>query len=491
MTTADLTATAGIDAPTGLLIGGEWIDGRRRRAAGHRPGHRGDRSPRSPTRTRGGRAGRGRRGARRAARLGRDPAPAARRVPAPGLGADDRAVRGAGPADGAGERQGAAGRARRDHLRGRVLPLVRRGGGPATSGSLVTAPSGANRIMVQHQPVGVSVLVTPWNFPAAMATRKIGPALAAGCTVVLEAGQGDAAVRARRRRHPARGRRADGVVNVVHARPARAGGRRDAGRPAGPQAVLHRLDRGRPGAAATRPPTSHQLLDGTRRQRAVPDLRGRGHRGRRSTGAFLAKMRNGGEACTAANRFYVHEAVADEFTARFAGPAGRAQGRPGPGRRHRPRARWSTRTPGPRWPAWSRTRPRRAAGWSPAAPPRTGAATSTRPRCWTTCRPALASWTRRSSARSRRSSGSPTEAEAIALANDTEYGLVSYVYTRDLRRALQVAEALEAGHDRHQPRRGVRPGGAVRRGQAVRAGPRGGHDGLLEFTETKYIAVDW
>ena len=54
------------------------------------------------------------------------------------------------------------------------------------SGALTTAPSGANRIMVQHQPVGVSVLITPWNFPAAMATRKIGPALAAGCTVVLK-----------------------------------------------------------------------------------------------------------------------------------------------------------------------------------------------------------------------------------------------------------------------------------------------------------------
>src|SRR5262249_59368713 len=53
-------------------------------------------------------------------------------------------------------------------------------------GSLMRAPSGANRIMVQHQPVGVSLLITPWNFPAAMATRKIGPALAAGCPVILK-----------------------------------------------------------------------------------------------------------------------------------------------------------------------------------------------------------------------------------------------------------------------------------------------------------------
>ena len=61
--------------------------------------------------------------------------------------------------------------------------------------------------------------------------------------------------------------------------------------------------------------------------------------------------------------------------------------------------------------------------------------------------------------------------EAIAMANGTEYGLVSYLYSADLRRALQVAEALEAGHGRHQPRRRVRPGGAVRRGKAVRDRP--------------------
>jgi succinate-semialdehyde dehydrogenase/glutarate-semialdehyde dehydrogenase len=53
-------------------------------------------------------------------------------------------------------------------------------------GSISTAPSGSNRILVLHQPVGVCVLVTPWNFPAAMATRKIGPALAAGCSAVLK-----------------------------------------------------------------------------------------------------------------------------------------------------------------------------------------------------------------------------------------------------------------------------------------------------------------
>ncbi len=73
-------------------------------------------------------------------------------------------------------------------------------------GSVLTAPSGANRIMVVRQPVGVSVLITPWNFPAAMATSKIGPALAAGLHGGAQAGQGDSADRAGRGGHPGRGR---------------------------------------------------------------------------------------------------------------------------------------------------------------------------------------------------------------------------------------------------------------------------------------------
>ena len=123
------------------------------------------------------------------------------------------------------------------------------------SGSVMTAPSGANRIVVLQQPVGICVLVTPWNFPAAMATRKIGPALAAGCTVVLKPASDtpltallmakildDAGVPAGVRQRAARP-------------PLRRGRLGDAARPAGAQAVLHRLDRGRPGAAHARPPT--------------------------------------------------------------------------------------------------------------------------------------------------------------------------------------------------------------------------------------------
>ena len=87
---------------------------------------------------------------------------------------------------------------------------------------------------------------------------------------------------------------------------------------------------------------------------------------------------------------------------------------------------------------------------------------------------------------------STTEAEVIAAANDTEYGLVAYVYTGDLARGLRVSEKLESGHGRAQPRSGLRSGGAVRRRQAERArAARAAHHGIVEFCETKYIAVSW
>ena len=138
-------------------------------------------------RERRGRAGRGRRGARRAGPAGPRRAPRQRseilrRCFELMIERTDDARR----ADRARERQGAARRARRGRLRGRVLPLVRRGGGAAQRRARRSRPAAPTASSSQHQPIGVAVLVTPWNFPAAMATRKIAPALAAGCTCVLK-----------------------------------------------------------------------------------------------------------------------------------------------------------------------------------------------------------------------------------------------------------------------------------------------------------------
>ena len=207
-------------------------------------------------------------------------------------------------------------------------------------------------------------------------------------------------------------------------------------------------------------------------------------------GAFLAKMRNGGEACTAANRFYVHEAVADEFTAAFAARLEALRVGPGldDGTELGPLVNEDTRSKvaslvdeatsaGSRVVTGGSAPDRRGYFYAPTVldnvPPGAGILDE---EIFGPVAPIV-----------RFSS----ESDAVAWANNTEYGLVSYVYTRDLRRSLRVAEALEAGmiginrgvvSDPAAPFGGVKQSGI---------GREGGHDGLLEFTETKYIAVDW
>ena len=356
-------------------------------------------------------------------------------------------------------------------------------------GALVTAPAGTNRILVTRQPVGVSVLITPWNFPAAMATRKIGPALAAGCTVVLK---------------PARETplTALAVADIL----------REAGVPDGVVNVITTSSSGRFSQAVLADPRVRKLsfTGSTEVGRVLlktaadtvtncsmelggnapflifddADIKAA------LDGAFLAKMRNGGEACTAANRFYVHEAVADEFTAAFAARLGALKVGPGldDGTELGPLVNEDTRSKvaslvdeataaGGRVLTGGITPDRRGYFYSPTVldnvPPD---AQILDQEIFGQVAPIV-----RFSA----------EQDAIDWANDTEYGLVSYVYTGDLRRSLRVAEALEAGmvginrgvvSDPAAPFGGVKQSGI---------GREGGHDGLLEFTETKYIAVDW
>src|ERR1700749_2779902 len=184
-------------------------------------------------------------------------------------------------------------------------------------GTVMRAPSGANRIITMPQPIGVSLLITPWNFPAAMATRKIGPALAAGCSVVLKPAE-------------------DTPLTAL----ALAALLTEAGVPEGGGNVVNTSSPGPVVAAMMADPrvrklsftgsteVGRQLL----RQGADTVLSCSMELGGNAPfivfedadldaaieGAMIAKMRNGGEACTAANRFYVHEAVAGEFTARLA-----------------------------------------------------------------------------------------------------------------------------------------------------------------------------
>ncbi len=184
-------------------------------------------------------------------------------------------------------------------------------------GSLAIAPSGANRILVQLQPVGVSVLVTPWNFPAAMATRKIGPALAAGCTVIMKPASETPltalAVAAILQEAGVPG----GVVNVVQTSSA------------GPTVAAMLADPRVRKLSFTGSTEVGRILLGTAAKTITNCSMELGGNApfivfedadieAAVDGAMIAKMRNGGEACTAANRFYVHDAVADDFTAAFA-----------------------------------------------------------------------------------------------------------------------------------------------------------------------------
>jgi succinate-semialdehyde dehydrogenase / glutarate-semialdehyde dehydrogenase len=353
-------------------------------------------------------------------------------------------------------------------------------------GTLMRAPSGANRILVTRQPVGVAVLVTPWNFPAAMATRKIGPALAAGCPVVLkpaaetpltalaladllaEAGVPAGVVNVLTTTHS--GATVSAMLNDPRVRKLSFTGSTEVGR------ILLRE------AAGTVVNCSMELggnapfivFDDADIPAAVE-------------GALIAKMRNGGEACTAANRFYVHEAVAGEFTEAFAkrlagmvvGPGLEESTEVGPLVNQPTRSKVASLVAetGGRVVTGGRAPQRRGYFYEPTVIDQVPAQA---PILSTEIFGPVAPVVRFSDAD-----------EVIAWANDTEYGLVSYVYTRDLRRGLQVSEALESGmvglnrglvSDPAAPFGGVKQSGI---------GREGAHDGLLEFTETKYIATDW
>ncbi len=356
-------------------------------------------------------------------------------------------------------------------------------------GSLSVAPSGANRILVQRQPVGVSVLVTPWNFPAAMATRKIGPALAAGCTVVLKPAKETplSALAIAALLHEAGV--PDGVVNVL---PTTKPGPLVAAMLADPRvrklSFTGSTEVGRAllRTAADTVTNCSMELGGNAPFLVFEDADIEAA----VEGAFIAKMRNGGEACTAANRFYVHDAVAGDFTARLASRLAKLQVGPGldDGTELGPLVNADTRSKvaslvesatgdGSHLVTGGRAPDRPGYFYLPTVlddvPPGAGILGE---EIFGPVAPVVRF---------------TDQADAIAQANSTEYGLVSYLYTSDLRRALQVAEALEAGmiginrgvvSDPAAPFGGVKQSGL---------GREGGHDGLLEFTETKYIAVDW
>jgi succinate-semialdehyde dehydrogenase/glutarate-semialdehyde dehydrogenase len=178
------------------------------------------------------------------------------------------------------------------------------------------SPAGDKRIVVTRQPIGVSLLITPWNFPAAMATRKLAPALAAGCTTILKPARETPLTAAYMVDVLERAGVPQGVVNLVTPVPTGPGVARMLAHPAvrklsftGSTEVGRELLH----ACADSVVSASMELGGNAPLIVLPtaDL------DVAVEGAMVAKMRNGGSACTAANRFYVHDSVHDEFVRRF------------------------------------------------------------------------------------------------------------------------------------------------------------------------------
>ncbi len=356
-------------------------------------------------------------------------------------------------------------------------------------GELNTAPSGANRMLVHHQPVGVSLLITPWNFPAAMATRKMGPALAAGCTCVLKPATETPLTAYAIADIMHRAGVPKGVVNVI-----------TPSKTAEVMGAVIQDDRMRKVSFTGSTQVGRILLA----QAAQNVLKCSMELGGNAPfivfedadleaaveGAMIAKMRNGGEACTAANRFLVHENVKDRFVAMLSARMGGLKVGDGLGEGVQC---------GPMINEGAINTIQELVDDAVGA----GASITTGGNAMEGeghfFEPTVLTDVPKSAKILFEEIFGPVapvvtftdEAEAIEMANATEYGLVSYLYTNDLARGLRVSEALEAGmialnrglvSDPAAPFGGTKQSGL---------GREGSHYGIHEFMEVKYIATDW
>ncbi len=354
-------------------------------------------------------------------------------------------------------------------------------------GGYKVAEKGGSRVLVMRQPVGPCIFITPWNFPMAMGTRKIAPAVAAGCTMVIKpAKQTPLSMLALAQILEEAGL-PGGVLNVITAQSS--------------GAIMQPLiadPRARKLSFTGSTEVGRTLIEQSARQilRVSMELGGNApflvfedaDLDAAVDGAMVAKMRNVGEACTAANRFHVHESVAGEFAQRLAERMGAMKlGRGtedgvqvGPLIDGDQRAKVeelvgdavdkgaSVLTGGERLEG-------RGYFFAPTVlgdiPDEAGLL---REEVFGPVAPVK---------------GFANEEEAVAAANATEYGLVSYVYTRDLQRAFRVCEALEAGmvglNQGMVSNAGAPFGGVKHSG----VGREGGSEGIDEYLETKYVAM--
>jgi succinate-semialdehyde dehydrogenase/glutarate-semialdehyde dehydrogenase len=348
-------------------------------------------------------------------------------------------------------------------------------------------PAGKGRILVMRQPVGPCLLITPWNFPMAMGARKIGPAMAAGCTMVLKPAKLTPLSSLALAQVLIEAGLPPGVLNVVTTSNAA-----DTTGPILDDPRLRKLsftgstEVGKHLAAEA---AHHVLRVSMELGGNAPFLVfGDADVDAAVEGAVIAKMRNGGEACTAANRFLVHESVAPQFTGQLTERLSRMRVGRGtePGIELGPLVDASqqqkvielvddARQRG----AVCLTGGQASGGPGYFFPPTVLTDVPADARLW------------------REEIFGPvapivtfsTDDEAIAAANDTEFGLVAYVFTRDLDRALGVAEALETGMvglNQGLVSNPAAPFGGVKQSGY---GREGGHEGINEYVDVKYVAL--
>ncbi len=356
-------------------------------------------------------------------------------------------------------------------------------------GEVMRSPASGARILVHHKPAGIGVLVTPWNYPAAMGTRKIGPALAAGCPVVVKPASETPLTMLALIPILEKAGVPKGVVNVLPSR--RSGAVVDA--------MLHD-PRVRVISFTGSTEVGRKLLKSAADCVVNPAMELGGNApfivcddadvDAAVSGAMLAKMRNLGEACTAANRFYVHDKVHDAFAEKLAAKMGAMKVGNGLEEGVDVGSLVNRETLDKVVElvddAVSRGAKVLTGGSLPNGPgyfypPTVLTNVPDDARCFhEEIFGPVAALTRFSS-----------EDDVVERANATEYGLVAYLFTKDVKRGLKLSEKLEFGmiglnrglvSDPAAPFGGVKQSGI---------GREGGHEGLMEFLETQYVSVEW
>ena len=354
-------------------------------------------------------------------------------------------------------------------------------------GQWATSPDGKTRLMTMRQPVGPVLMITPWNFPLAMGTRKIGPAVASGCTMVVkpahqtpltmlllaqvlqECGLPDGVLNLVTTSHT--GEVCEPLIRDLRLRKLTFTGSTEVGRTLVEQSAeqLLRVSMELGGNAP------FLVFADADVDRAVE-------------GAMLAKMRNIGEACTAANRFYVHESVAEEFSEKFA--ARMSQLTLGKGTR-------KGVTVGPLIDAKAVAKVTELLDDAVGKGARvmTGGEPQKGPGYF--FQPTVLADVPTSARLQKEEIFGPVapvttfsaEADAVRMANDTEFGLVAYLFTTDLSRAVRVSEALEygmVGVNQGIVSNPAAPFGGVKHSGF---GREGGFEGIEEYLETKYVGI--